>query len=205
MKLDKLILASGSPRRREILEEMGLAIDVVPSEVDESSITADHPRTFALRAAYLKALDVGKNYESDTWILAADTVVTQQMRLFGKPRDEVDARKMLERFSGSCHEVITGVALAKGGSQTCFLAAEKTLVYFRDLTESDILPYLETGEPYDKAGAYGIQGEGGNLVKRIEGDYYNVVGLPCKTVLELFDEAGFDVNAKPLTVPERWK
>lgn len=200
-----IVLASGSPRRTEILRTMGIAHRVQVSGVDESKISADHPRTFALRAAYAKARDVAAVVEEDEWVLAADTVVALGPLLFGKPTDAAHARRVLRRLSGIPHQVITGIALCAGKTQHVHLLAEDTQVVFRELTDAEIDAYVETGEPMDKAGAYGIQGKGGDLIERIEGDFYNVVGLPCRALERLFEMAGLAV---PMTVPaqpERWR
>ncbi len=200
-----IILASASPRRRELLIAMGIPHDVAPSTVDESLIAADHPRTFALRAAYAKAMDVARASEEGRWVLAADTVVTMNLILYGKPVDRDHARQILRVLSGQRHDVITAVALTCAGSPTAYLRAETTRVVFRELTEAEIDTYVATGEPMDKAGAYGIQGAGGELVSAIEGDYYNVVGLPCRVVAELLEEAALDLKTTLPPPPERWR
>lgn len=202
----KLVLASASPRRRELLSAMGIDHDVVPSTVDEKLIVADHPRTFAIRAAWAKAMEVAGRTEPGTWVLGADTVVTREMVLYGKPESEADAIRMLGELSGEAHEVITGMALVEAGRTKALLHAEKTVVYFRELTTEEVRAYIQTGEPMDKAGSYGIQGHGGDLIERIDGDYYNVVGLPCRALDDLLQEAGLE----NLTVhipdqPERWR
>lgn len=200
----ELILASASPRRRELLEAMGLVFDVEPSRVDESLIVADHPRTFALRAAFAKGRDVADRLEQGRWAIAADTVVAHGMILFGKPSTAEEARAALRSLSGKTHRVITGIALAAGGSATCHLVAEETSVTFRELTMAEIDAYIATGEPFDKAGGYGIQGAGGDLVSRIEGDYFNVVGLPCRALAGLMEEAGLEGPKSLPEPPERW-
>lgn len=161
-----------------------------PSKVDESRIMADHPRTFALRAAYAKAMDVAAAVPEGQWVLAADTVVTRGMILYGKPEGEADAARMLRGLSGQPHQVITGLALAQGGSPNTFLRATATTVQFRQLSDSEIAAYIRTGEPMDKAGAYGIQGLGAVLVEGIEGDHSGVVGLPVPLLVRLLAEAG---------------
>jgi septum formation protein len=200
-----IILASASPRRREILTAMGLRFEVQASEVDESKISADHPRTFALRAAFAKANDVAARVPEGAWVLAADTVVTMQMVLYGKPADDADARRMLRALSGHTHEVITAIALVQGGRPHTHLRSERTAVSFRTLTETDIESYIRTGEPFDKAGAYGIQGHGGGLVERIQGDFFNVVGLPCGALVSLMEEAGVEAAPTVPVPPERWR
>lgn len=200
----ELVLASASPRRRELLTAMGIAHRVVPSAVDETSIAADHPRTYAIRCAYAKALDVAARMPADTLVLAADTVVTRRAVLFGKPATEDEAFRILRSLSGESHEVITGVALARAGRAEVQLDSATTTVAFRPLTDGDIRSYIATGEPMDKAGAYGIQGIGGDFIERIDGDYYNVVGLPCTVVARLLEShAGFASLTVPKP-PERW-
>lgn len=198
----RIVLASASPRRRELLDAMGVAHDVVPSTVDESLIPADHPRTFAIRAAYAKALDVAGRVASGRLVLAADTVVTLDGVLYGKPATAAEARGMLERLSGRRHEVITGVALARAGHADVVLGSETTGVTFRALRREEIDLYLAHDEHADKAGAYGIQGAAGAFVEGLEGDYFNVMGLPCRLVARLLGEVG--VAAKQPTPPRRW-
>ncbi|CAN5469135.1 Maf family protein [soil metagenome] len=200
-----IILASASPRRTEILRAMGIPHEVRRSGVDESKITADHPRTFALRAAFAKALDVAAQVEPGRWVLAADTVVTRNLLLYGKPPNADHARRVLAQLSGETHEVITAVALAEAGAPNVLLRSVTTQVTFKPLFATDIAAYVATGEPLDKAGAYGIQGKGADLIAAIRGDYFNVVGLPCSAVAELLDEAGLSI---PYTIPEapgRWR
>lgn len=183
---------------------MGIPFEVIPSSVDETKILADHPRTFALRAAYAKALDVASVQPEETWVLAADTVVTLRMRLFGKPDSPADAARMLRALSGQTHDVITGLALLEAGRNQSWLQPVATRVTFRELTDQEIQTYVETGEPMDKAGAYGIQGRGGDLIDTIDGDYFNVVGLPCEALAQLFEEAGLDLKVSLPEPPARW-
>lgn len=202
--MNKIVLASGSPRRRELLTAMGVPHIVQGSDVDESEISADHPRTYALRAAYAKAQAVAETLSEGTIVLAADTIVTRQLVLYGKPADAEEARRVLQLLSGLTHEVITAVAVARAGSMQTAMNSCTTRVTFRSLTNLEIDAYVSTGEPMDKAGAYGIQGRGGDLIESIEGDYFNVVGLPCSLVAEMLSEEVPDLR---LTVPEppaRW-
>ncbi len=201
----RLILASASPRRRELLTLLGMPHEVEPSRIDEASIAADHPRTFALRAAYAKAMDVASRAPANAWVLAADTVVARGMILYGKPAGEADAGRMLRELSGQRHQVVTGLALARAGTQNVFLRAEATTVVFRELTPGEMEGYVRSGEPLDKAGAYGIQGLGGELVERIEGDYYNVVGLPLRALAELLADADLPPPAAIPPPPDRWQ
>ncbi len=200
-----LVLASGSPRRSEILEAMGIPFEVIPSKVDESKISADHPRTFAIRAAWAKAHDVAENLPDGRWVLGADTVVTRDMVLYGKPGTENRARQMLTKLSGQAHDVITGVALVRSGQTGGTLDSETTRVHFRDLTAAEINDYIQTGEPMDKAGAYGIQGRGGDLINAISGDYFNVVGLPVGLLIRLLADNFTEYDGKKIAPPDRWR
>lgn len=183
---------------------MGIAHEVVASNVDECLISADHPRTFALRAAFAKANDVAARQGDGTWVLAADTVVTLRQVLYGKPVTTDEARRMLRQLSGETHEVITALALAQAGTKNTYLRSATTTVTFRALSDRDIEEYVATGEPSDKAGAYGIQGHGGDLIERIRGDYFNVVGLPCALLVEMLAEAGLELGAHVPAPPSRW-
>lgn len=203
--MQEIILASASPRRQELLHQMGIPFRVVPSTVDERGILADHPRTFALRAAFAKAQEVAQGQPEGTWVLAADTVVTHRMRLFGKPQSGGEAERMLRDLSGQTHEVITGCALIEAGRENSWLRAVSTRVRFRELSPFEITEYVNSGEPMDKAGAYGIQGAGGGLVEEIEGDYFNVVGLPCEALEELLEEAGLELRVEQPVAPPRWR
>jgi len=201
----RLVLASQSPRRQKLLREMGLVFEVMESGIDETRLHADHPRTFALRAAFAKARDIADRIAPPAIVIAADTVVTWRMRLFGKPRSELDARSMLRTLSGHTHQVITGIAVAEAGKPTALMDAEETQVTFRTLDDSMIEAYLRTGEPFDKAGAYGIQGHGGDLVESIDGDYFNVVGLPCALLLQMLGQF-IEIEHLRLPTPNaRWE
>lgn len=198
----RLILASASPRRVELLTEMGLRFETMPSEVDESKISADQARTFALRAAYAKAKDVASRVEGSALVIGADTVVAQGLLLFGKPKSRVEAKSMLRQLSGRTHKVITAIAIVESGKKLSLLDADETKVTFRKLDDRDIEAYLETGEPFDKAGAYGIQGLGGMLVESIEGDFHTIVGLPCALLLKML--AQFMDVGRAKVPPVRW-
>ena len=186
--MTKLILASASPRRRELLEQMGLSDFTIRPAVDE--IEADHlPPDEAVRMiALAKGQAVAKTAKAGELVLAADTEVWFGGKLLGKPKDEADARRMLRQLSGAKHTVYSGVALILDG-KVC-TGVEVTDVYFRALTDREIVAYVATGEPMDKAGAYGIQGKAAHFVRRIEGDVYNVIGLPLCLLSELTEEMG---------------
>lgn len=178
-----LILASKSPRRRYLLEQAGLTFSVIPSTVDESSVIVgpieDHVRILA----EAKAMEVAGLYP-ESWVIGADTLVLIGDAVLGKPDTEAQARQMLETLSGSTHRVLTGYCICCKATERFFSETVETKVLFKTLTETEIDWYLSTDEPFDKAGAYAIQGLGSFLVKRIEGSYTNVVGLPVCEVLE---------------------
>jgi septum formation protein len=186
-----IVLASGSPRRRELLGHLRVPFRVIVPDVDESARPGEAPRDLVSRLASEKAAAVAAGLDgeaADTAVLAADTVVEVDGEVLGKPADEADARRMLRRLSGRSHRVHTGVAL-RCGART---AAETvtTIVTFVPLTSAMIEWYLATGEPFDKAGAYAIQGTGGVFVDTVRGSVSNVVGLPLTTVAHLLEAAG---------------
>lgn len=189
MKDIKIILASASPRRRELLAQAGFEFEVITSDVDEVVDPRLTPEMLVMSLAKQKAQAVAVNYE-DCVVIGSDTVVVLDGRVLGKPRDEADAVSMLESLSGRTHEVYTGVCIAYGGETHCFF--ECTRVKFCKLEAEQIKAYVETKEPMDKAGAYGIQGKGCVLVEGIEGDYFNVVGFPvsrfCREYKKLVDK-----------------
>lgn len=197
--LPAIVLASASPRRRELLTAMGLAFTVAVSAVDEEAITAPDPRTLALRLALAKANAVAASQPAGALVIGADTVVARSGVLFAKPADADDARLMVRELAGGPHDVITGVAIVRAGRDETVLDAVRTRVVFRALSEAEIDAYVATGEPLDKAGAYGIQGHGGELVDHIEGDYFNVVGLPCAMLSRLLASIA---DLPPLTLPK---
>lgn len=178
----KFILASKSPRRREILSDLGLQFDIITADTDESCDIKD-PQAFVKELALRKGRAVAENIDNDTIIIASDTVVSCGGEILGKPRDRADAKRMLDMLSGSKHDVISGIALITKGKEA--VASEVTHVIFDNLTDSDKEIYLNSDEPYDKAGAYAIQGLASMWIKGIEGDYFNVVGLPVKRLHDL--------------------
>lgn len=181
-----IILASQSPRRREILEKLIPDFTVCPSGADEE-ITPCAPNLYAMELAVRKAEDVAAAHPDDT-IIAADTIVCLGDRILGKPRDEEEAYSYLRTLSGEVHEVYTGVAVVHQGQIHRF--CECTEVQFRHLSDELIHGYIATKEPMDKAGAYGIQGIGGRFVERIHGDFFNVMGLPLCALSCLFEQLG---------------
>lgn len=178
----ELVLASGSPRRKAFLEALGLDFTVAAANVDESPLKNEAPRDFVRRAAWDKGCFVAKQYPA-SWVLAADTVVVIEKTILGKPLDATDAERMLMRLAGKTHEVLTGFFLLNGRQDIKVGRVVVTEVVFAPFPEKVARAYVATGEPLDKAGAYGIQGPGGCLVERINGSYSNVVGLPLAEVV----------------------
>lgn len=186
--MEKLILASASPRRRELLGLIAEKFDVIPAKGDENADMSLSPVDIVKALAKQKAEEISKNFPDQT-VIGADTMVFCEGRALGKPQDADDAKRMLKLLSGRVHSVITAVAIAqKGHSVKIF--AEETEVEFYRLSDEEIDRYIESGEPMDKAGAYGIQGKGALLVKGIDGDYYNVMGLPVGRVFREMREIG---------------
>lgn len=173
-----VVLASGSPRRRDLLTQIGLAFSVQISQADETIPEGMSPHLAVQTLSLLKAADVAKQVEKNAVVIAADTIVVLDGEILTKPKDEEDAARMLARLSGREHSVLTGMTVLRRRDGKSVSATEETKVHFRALSEKEILSYVNSNEPLDKAGAYGIQGLGGLFVEKIEGDYYNVVGLP---------------------------
>ena len=185
MSAPLLILASKSPRRKELLERMGLSFIVDQADIEETE--TGEPGRVVAQNALEKALRV-REAHPDAAVLGADTVVWAGGEVFGKPRDEQDAERMLRTLSGAWHEVYTGVALLYGDCR--LTGCEVTRVHFVPLRGEDIRAYIQSGEPFDKAGAYAVQGRAGMFVDRIEGSYSNVIGLPQTLVREFLIRAG---------------
>jgi septum formation protein len=181
----KLVLASRSPRRQELLQRAGFEFEVRPSGVEEVRRSGESGEDLARRAAREKSLGVAVFSPSDSLVLGADTVVVINGLILGKPSDPDDAVRMLRMLSGATHRVVTGVCLVRAPGQIEAVAHETTMVKFRHLEEDEIRDYVGSGEPLDKAGAYGIQGLASRFVTRIEGCYFNVVGLPIPLLYDL--------------------
>ena len=187
-----IVLASQSPRRRALLEDLGIPFIQMPSNVDESRLDGELPRDFARRAAFEKGEDIRGRLEKEgksPWIVSADTIVVLGDEVFFKPKNKAEARVMTARLSGRTHTVITGWAVIRSGIAPRVSHTE-TAVTFHRLTEAQIDGYVETGEGLDKAGAYAVQGIGTFLVEKIDGNYFNVVGLPVSHVVRALLEAG---------------
>jgi septum formation protein len=184
-----LILASASPRRLELLRRAGIDCEVQPSAIVEVRGSGESGEEFALRAAREKALDIASSTTHDSLMLGADTVVLVDDEVLGKPVDSADAARMLRLLAGRTHRVTTGVCLVRAPRTIEALDSSTTLVTFRPLDDAEIQDYIASGEPFDKAGAYGIQGLASRFVTRIEGCYFNVVGLPVPLVYQMLKNA----------------
>ena len=191
----KIILASASPRRKELLEKLDLDFSVCPADIDESLLPDEDAAMYPLRTAVQKAMAVAKTTE-DALVIAADTVVAVDDYILGKPRDEAEAKAMLQRLSGREHIVITGIGVVDTASGRTLSATEQTIVYFHPLRDEEIDAYIATGECMDKAGSYGIQGKGSLLVRKIDGDYFNVMGLPLSRLYRLLLNIDADILKK---------
>lgn len=179
--MSKLVLASASPRRKELMKQAGLACSVRPSEVEEV-MAGDDPAQVVMELSLQKAMDVRSRAAEDEIVIGADTVVAVDGRILGKPADTQDAFSILSMLQGRKHQVYTGVTIC--GPQKTVSFSERTDVEVRPMTEQEILDYIRTGEPMDKAGAYGIQGRFAVYVKGITGDYNNVIGLPLSRLCQ---------------------
>ncbi len=207
-----LILASASPRRQELLRNAGIPFIVEPTDIPEIPEAGEEPKAFVERLACAKARVIAQHHPND-FILGADTTVVIGNAILNKPIDAADAARMLRMISGRTHQVMTGVCLISPPAnaqlktenrelRTEHVRSELTSVSFEPLSEDDIDFYVSTGEPMDKAGAYGIQGIASRWISRIEGDYFNVVGLPVSLVYKLLRKAGFDLTGK--AGPSTW-
>lgn len=196
MLLSRIVLASASPRRRELLCSLGLCVDVVPSGYDEPELPDAAPEELAARhasAKLRKVLEERRALAVDVPVLAADTVVDVDGVALGKPADEVDAARMLAMLSSRTHAVHTAFALFVPSQNNWIEDRATTLVTFYPLTDDEVADYVSTGEPYDKAGGYGIQGRAAALIERIDGDFYTVMGLPLARVIRALRRLGFEL------------
>jgi nucleoside triphosphate pyrophosphatase len=188
----RLILASASPRRTDLLRQAGYDFEVEPADVDESELAGEDPRAYVVRVAALKARTVAASHPDDL-VLAADTTVVIDGDMLAKPSGDDDAKRMLGRLSGRTHEVLTGVAIVGAGREASAVVA--TRVRFRPLSATEVDWYVASGEPHDKAGAYGVQGLASRFVESVDGPYSNVVGLPVGAVRALLEAAGLSPHA----------
>lgn len=181
----EIILASQSPRRKEILSLLDIPFKIMVSDADETVDAGLPPYFIAESLSLKKAAAVAKNIDADALVIGADTIVVSEGKILGKPKDRDDAAAMLKSLSGKWHEVISGVTVLHTKSAESKSFYVSTRVHFASLTDDEITAYVATGEPMDKAGAYGIQGKGAKLVEEISGDYFNVVGLPLNRLYQV--------------------
>lgn len=192
--MKKIILASGSPRRKELLNQIGLKFDVVPSKYEEDMSLKMAPRKLAEFLSLNKALDVAKRIkDKNCVIISADTFIVYKNHRLGKPHTPEKALQTLKKLNGKVHSVVTGFTLIDKDSGKKVTKSVETKIYFRKLSDRQLKNYIATGEPLDKAGAYGIQARGVALIKKIEGDYYNVVGLPLSALIDELLKLGIAV------------
>lgn len=186
------VLASNSPRRRELLNMLGVGFAVIPSDAEENCSLSQPPHMIVQELALLKGADVAKRLREEI-VISADTIVVCDGEIMGKPKDKADAKRMLKKLSAGDHEVYTGICVTDSETGKSVTDFAVTKVEFYDIDDEAIDRYIETGEPMDKAGAYGIQEKGSLFVKGIQGDFFNVVGLPVATLGKVLKEE-FDIN-----------
>lgn len=190
----KIILASASKRREELLAQVGVQCEVIPSQIDEN-VDAPDPGTLVETLSAAKAEDVANQLDDDFVVIGADTVVVKDGAVYGKPSDEAEARQMLSSLQGARHEVYTGVTLISvtAGEGLIDTFHVRTIVDVMPMSDAQINAYVQSGEPMDKAGGYGIQGRGAAYIRDVAGDFFNVVGLPISTVLSRLENMGVDL------------
>ncbi len=203
----KIILASGSPRRREILENLGVKFQVMLPAAEAEPVFGEHPNFDSIlsktaASAQAKAMSVIKSADIGCLVIGADTVVVMGERVLEKPSSAVEAAAMLSELSGQTHKVVTGICVAESSGRS-MTACEVTNVTFRTLSGDEIEKYVATGDPLDKAGAYGIQTKGGLLVEKVDGCYFNVVGLPITSLYKLLQNFGYDMMSNTFSGNER--
>lgn len=187
-----IILASASPRRKEILENTNTKFEIIKSEIDEVILDNELPSQVVMRLAFEKSIDIALKHP-DSLVIGADTVVVLNNNILGKPKDSSDAFNMIKQLSGKTHQVITGISLINLNANQKIIEYVVSNVKFKNLSEEDIKDYIQTNESLDKAGAYGIQGFGAMLVEEIQGDYFNIVGLPISRLSDLLKKH-FNIN-----------
>ncbi len=200
--MNKIILASASPRRQQLLSQIGLGFEVIPSAIEEIMDTAMEPSEVAVSLASQKCMDVAARIKGESIVIGADTIVVKDNRLLGKPKDGQEALEMLKYLNGQWHEVITGVCLCRTVDKKTISTYETTKVKIANKSDEFLKSYIATGEPFDKAGSYGIQGFGSLLVEKIEGCYFNVMGLPVYKLSCLLEKIGCRINLEDLSIKE---
>ena len=188
--MEKLLLASGSPRRAEILRAVGWEFEALATNIDETLVPGESAEEAVERLALGKAEEAARQQQSSALVLGADTIVVVEAEILGKPRDDEDARRMLRQLSGRWHDVLTGVALVRSGGEGLrrVVSHERTRVRFGPLSEAEIDWYVKSKEPADKAGAYAIQGRAALFIEEVRGEYLNIVGLPVRLIYKLAHE-----------------
>ncbi len=186
---DAIILASESVRRVDILRTLGIPFSIIPPDVDESRRPGEPSREYVKRISYDKAQKVGKLFP-DKWVIGADTIVVYKNKTLGKPKSEKDAFLMLKTLGGKWHKVITGFCVLNVSQEIVYRDAVETSVYMKNMQDHEIMRYISTSEPLDKAGSYAVQGKAGYMVKEIKGSYTNIVGLPICEVAEVLLSLG---------------
>ena len=200
--MKKIILASESPRRQDLLEKIGLKFNVEPASIDESAFKSFEGRAMVVELSLRKAEIVAARHRNAV-VIAADTVVILGDRVMGKPRDQREAKRMLRALSGKPHIVVTAFTVIDTGEKKTLTGSAETNVYVKPLQSEDIDAYVKTGEPLGKAGAYAIQGLGSVIVEKIEGDYFNVVGLPLSKLADSLKLLGINVLKNQLSPPAK--
>lgn len=190
--ISKLVLASSSPRREKLLKQLGLDFTIVPGKIDESQFTSLPPEKMVVELARAKAEEIAGLVE-DTIIIAADTVVVYNNDVLGKPINKENAREMLKKLQGDKHTVLTGIGILSTEDGLSTFQYDRTEVYMREMEEGEIMSYVDTGEPLDKAGSYGIQGLGGMFIEKINGSYFTVVGLPIHKLAIMLKKFSIEV------------
>lgn len=190
----KIILASNSPRRKQLLEQISINFKVIVSEVDESIVVSDSIDGYVEKLAYLKAKDVYDKLDYDRIVIGSDTVVAYKGKILEKPVDEKDAFNMLKILQGNTCEVLTGLCVINSNSKMEYITHDKCKVYIQEMTDEEIWEYIKTDEPMDKAGAFAIQGLGAKYITKIEGDYYSVVGLPINKLYNILKQEVKDIG-----------
>ena len=185
----RLILASKSPRRYDLLKQLGLDFEVIPSKIEEDFVPNESPREHVIRLAEAKAMDVSNRY-IDCWVIGADTIVYIDGQILGKPRNKEEAREMLRLISGKEHRVLTGISVRHSNKGKGECETVETAVRVKVLSQAEMDWYVRTGEPFDKAGGYGIQGIGSFMIESINGSYTNVVGLPLCELMQMLVRLG---------------
>jgi len=188
----KLVLASSSPRREELLKRLGLNFTIVPSKINEDKFKSIAPELMVQKLAQKKAEEVAALVE-DTIIIAADTIVVKNKEIIGKPENKNDAKKMLQKLQGEKHTVYSGITVLSTETNNLLVDVDSTEVYLRSMNKQEINNYINTGEPFDKAGSYAIQGLGGIFVEKINGSYFNVMGLPIHKLAIMLKEFGINI------------